>query len=87
MACTKPQQRKKEEYEKLRGEREQIKFIDLRFERCAKSFLASFMTQKHVPNFANPQPPIHSQILLHRTLFNSNALQTPLLQTGGIYCC
>ena len=29
----KPQQRKKEESERLRGERDQIKFIDLRFER------------------------------------------------------
>ena len=28
-----PQQRKKEESEKLRGERDQIKFIDPRFER------------------------------------------------------
>ena len=33
VACTKPQQRKKEECEKLRGGRDQIKFIDLRFER------------------------------------------------------
>ena len=33
VACTKPQQRKKEESEKLRGERDQIKFIHLRFER------------------------------------------------------
>ena len=32
-AYTKPQQRKKEESERLRGERDQIKFIDLRFER------------------------------------------------------
>ena len=30
MACTKPQQRKKEEW--LRGEKDQIKFIDLGFE-------------------------------------------------------
>ena len=33
VAYTKPQQRKKEEYEKLRGEGDQIKFIVLRFER------------------------------------------------------
>ena len=33
VAYTKPQQRKKEESEKLRGEGDQIKFIDLRFER------------------------------------------------------
>ena len=32
LAYTKPQQRKKEESEKLRGERDHIKFIDLRFE-------------------------------------------------------
>ena len=33
VAYTKPQQRKKEESGRLRGERDQIKFIDLRFER------------------------------------------------------
>ena len=32
-AYAKPQQRKKEESERLRGERDQVKFIDLRFER------------------------------------------------------
>ena len=33
VAYTKPQQRKKEESEKLRGKRDQIKLIDLRIER------------------------------------------------------
>ena len=33
VAYTKPQQRKKEGSKQLRGERDQIKFIDLRFER------------------------------------------------------
>ena len=33
MAYTKPQQSKKEESERLRGKRDQIKFIDLGFER------------------------------------------------------
>ena len=33
VAYTKPQQRKKEEIERLRGESDQIKFIYLRFER------------------------------------------------------
>ena len=33
VAYKKPQQRKKEKGERLRGERDQIKFIDLRFER------------------------------------------------------
>ena len=33
MAYTKPQQRKKEESKRLGGERYQIKFIDLGFER------------------------------------------------------
>ena len=32
-AYTKPQQRKREENERQRGESDQIKFIDLRFER------------------------------------------------------
>ena len=32
VAYTKPQQRRKEESERLRGERGQIKFIGLRFE-------------------------------------------------------
>ena len=33
VAYTKPQQRQKEESERLRGEGNQIKFIDLRFEK------------------------------------------------------
>ena len=33
VAYTKPQQRKKEESKRLRGERDKIKFNDLRFER------------------------------------------------------
>ena len=33
VAYTEPQQRKKEESERLRGEGNQIKFTDLRFER------------------------------------------------------
>ena len=33
MAYTKPQQRKKEENERIKVERDQIKFIDLGFER------------------------------------------------------
>ena len=33
VAYTKPKQLKKEEDERLRGERDQMKFIDLRFER------------------------------------------------------
>ena len=33
MAYTKPQHRKQEESEPLRGARDKIKFIDLRFER------------------------------------------------------
>ena len=34
VAYTKPRQRKKEESERLRGEKDQIKFIDFGFERC-----------------------------------------------------
>ena len=42
VACIKPQQRKKEESERLRGERDQIKFIDLRFERRQVVGLSEF---------------------------------------------
>ena len=38
VAYTKPQQRKKEESERLRGEGDQMKFIDLRFERDRKLY-------------------------------------------------
>ena len=38
VAYAKRQQRKKEEGEKLRGERDEIEFIDLRFERCLPSY-------------------------------------------------
>ena len=34
VAYAKPQKREKEERERLRGERDQIKFIDLKFGRC-----------------------------------------------------
>ena len=33
VAYTKPQKRKKEDSERLRGEKDQIKFVDIRFER------------------------------------------------------
>ena len=48
VAYTKPQQRKKEESERLRGESNQIKFIDLRFERWQ---VVSFrkVRRQHVP--------------------------------------
>ena len=38
-----PQQRKKEESESLRGERDQIKFIDLGFERFLYKYYLSFL--------------------------------------------
>ena len=42
VAYKKPQQWKKEESERLRGERDQIKFIDLRFERWQVVALSEF---------------------------------------------
>ena len=42
VAYTKPQLRKKEESGRLRGEREQIKFIDLRFQRWQVVGLSEF---------------------------------------------
>ena len=43
VAYTKPQQRKREESEQLRGERDQIKFIDLGFEGGAKSIVKTLL--------------------------------------------
>ena len=41
VAYTKPQQRKKEDSERLRGERDQFKFIDLILTTCHLSNLGS----------------------------------------------
>ena len=46
---TKPQQRKKEESEQLRGERDQIKFIDLRFKRWQAVGLRKARRRQDVP--------------------------------------
>ena len=51
-AYTKPQQRKKEESEKLRGERDQIKFIDLRFERWHAVRFRKARRRQEVPQIA-----------------------------------
>ena len=49
VAFTRPQQRKKEEGKKLRGERDQIEFIDLRFERWQIVGLRKARTRQDVP--------------------------------------
>ena len=49
VAHTKPQQRKKEECKKLRGDGDQIKFIDLRFERCQVVGLKKARRRQNVP--------------------------------------
>ena len=49
MAYTKPQQRKKDESERLRGERDQIKFIDLRFERRQAARFSKARERQYVP--------------------------------------
>ena len=46
---TKPQQRKKEERERLRGERDQINFIDLGFERWQVVGLRKARRRQDVP--------------------------------------
>ena len=48
-AYTKPQQRKEEESERLRGERDQIKFIGLRFERWQVVRLRKTGRRRDVP--------------------------------------
>ena len=52
VAYTKLQQRKKEEREKLRGERDQIKFIDLRFERWQVVRFRKARRRQEVPQIA-----------------------------------
>ena len=49
VAYTKPQQRKKEDSERLRGERYQIKFIDLGFERWHVARFVKARGRQHVP--------------------------------------
>ena len=52
MACTKPQQQNKEESKKLRRERDQIKFIDLRFERWQVVGLRKARRTQEAPHIA-----------------------------------
>ena len=49
VAYKKSQQRKKEESEQLRGEKDQIKFIDLRFERWQVVGLRKARRRQDVP--------------------------------------
>ena len=49
VAYTKPQQRKKEESQRLRGERDQIKFIDPRLERWQVVGLRKARRRQDVP--------------------------------------
>ena len=49
MAYTKPQHRRKEESEQLRGERDKIQFIDLRFERWQVVELRKARRRQDVP--------------------------------------
>ena len=53
---TKPQQRKKEESERLRGERDQIKFIDLGLERWQVVGLSELCWGKTMVVYTKPQP-------------------------------
>ena len=49
MAYTKPQQRKKEESERLRGEVDQINFIDIRYTRWQVVGLRKARRRQDVP--------------------------------------
>ena len=49
VAYSKPKQRKKEESERLRGERDQMKFIGLRFERWQVVGLRKARRRQDVP--------------------------------------
>ena len=52
VAYKKPQQWKKEESERLRGERDQIKFIDLTFEKWRVVGLRNARRRQEVPQIA-----------------------------------
>ena len=49
---TKPQQGEKEERERQRGEKDQIKFIDLRFERWQVEGLRKARRRQNIPYIA-----------------------------------
>ena len=49
VACTKLQHRKREESKRLRGERDKIKFIDIRFERWQVVGLRKARRRQDVP--------------------------------------
>ena len=49
VAYRKPQNRRKEESEQLRGERDKIKFIDLRFERWQVVGLRKARRRQDIP--------------------------------------
>ena len=53
VAYAKPQQRKKEEREKLSGQGDQIKLIDLRFERWQVVRLRKERRRQYVPQIAS----------------------------------
>ena len=55
MVHTKPYQRKEEESERLRGERDQIKFIDLGFERWQVVRLSELCWEKVMVAYTKPQ--------------------------------
>ena len=49
VAYTKPQQRKKEETERLRGERDQINFLDVTFQRWQVAGFRKERTRQDIP--------------------------------------
>ena len=55
VAYTKPQKRKKEESERLTGEGDQIKLIDLRFERWQVVGLSELCWGKSMVAYTKPQ--------------------------------
>ena len=55
VAYTKPQQRKREENEKLRGEKDQIKFCDVGFERWQVVGLSELCWGKAMVAYTKPQ--------------------------------
>ena len=55
VAYTEPQHMKNEESEQLRGERDQIKFIDLRSPNSPHGFISSFILHSEKHNILSAQ--------------------------------
>ena len=76
VAYTKPQQRKREESERIRGDKGQIKFIDLRFVRWQVVRFREARTRQDAPRLGEKQT-LLVIFTSGNTLMNSYQCHTP----------